>query len=163
MAKPKHKAAPQGTNLTADLQNIDKIFKNEMKASKSGCISGCLPFFSTKIPQNYKDVLTWLVNIGEAEAKNQLAGNSIDTVAISTALKLSTQYAAGTAVGGSIAKTALNAVIDGLVGAFDLNVGEVIDPAYLSAYCATNNIVIPSEIQPLLPAIAVNTPIAKAS
>ena len=152
MAKTKHKAVAQGASLTADLHNIDKIYKSELKSTKAdGCINGCFSFFTTtKIPQNYKNVLAWLVSIGEAEAQNEQSGSSIDTTVITTALKLGLEYAASTKVGGSIASATLNAVVDGLVAAFDLNLNDVINIEDLSKYCQTNSIEIPAEIQPYL-------------
>ena len=88
MAKTKLKATPSGSRLTADLQNVDNLFQSEFKSQNvDGCITSCFSFFNpAKIPRNYKNVLAWLVSIGEAEAKAEISGNPIDKTAITTAL-----------------------------------------------------------------------------
>jgi hypothetical protein len=113
--------------------------------SKSTCC-GCLDFFKdVKIPKAYLNVIEWL---GSLATKN-----SVPPSVITTALILSLDFLSRDITGNKIAAQALQLVIEQIINQFELKVDVTPDEneyAELQAYCATNKIAIPDNLQVIL-------------
>lgn len=152
MAQTKIEQLQALVSVTANLKNIPAAYRTEFQNAKvdDTTCGSCIGFFKNfSIPANYVHVIDWLANIGTAEAAAELAGKPVDTVVITTALIVSTQYAAAQ-VANAIACAALNTVVADFAQRFNLNLKSEVNPAVLAIYCQINNIIIPAEILPLL-------------
>jgi hypothetical protein len=152
MGKIKTKTTVANTTqptASTDLESIENLFQKELNAAGAGCAS-CITFFkNVKIPQDYQNVLGWLALIGTQEALAEINKQPIDTVAITTALVVSTQYAA-TSQSNLMASAALNIVVTSFIARFKLDLKNEVNDADLIKYCQDNQIAIPVEIAPLL-------------
>lgn len=140
-----------GTTLSANLTAIQAIYQTELNAVCAETYQRCYSFFKDiKIPRHYKEILQWLATIGHQEGLSLAQGIPANTMAVTTALLMSLQYAAETISIHENPSAALFSVARQFVAAFHLDLKHGLDTPNLLNYCDDHQIAVPDEIQLLL-------------
>ncbi|KTD53724.1 hypothetical protein Lsan_4134 [Legionella santicrucis] len=139
--------------LINQLTRFNDNFKQRVNAqsddtqSTNCCVSlfSCIKSTSAKIPQEYKDIASWLTTLAVTEAK----GNVNEEVLVS-ALYASLSYVSQDAVGSEVPAQILKTLIEEIGKQFNLDL--TIEPDYvaLQNYCTEHKITIPAAINTII-------------
>jgi len=121
----------------------------EDTTSTSSCASffSCIKTVSSKIPQEYKDIASWLTKLSTTQAK----GDFNQAVLVS-ALYASLHYVSQDTVNSEIPAQLIKELIEEIASQFNLDLSMEPDYSLLRDYCMAHSIIIPEAINAVMAA-----------
>ncbi len=139
--------------LLNQMVRLNTDFKQQVNAQSDDtqntncCVSlfSCIKSTSAKIPQEYKDIASWLTTLAATQAQ----GDVNEEVLVS-ALYASLSYVSQDAVGNQIPAQILKTMIEAIGKQFNLDLSIEPDYATLQQYCTDHKITIPTAINTII-------------
>lgn len=129
--------------------DLKQRFLEQSEETKSThCLGGffsCIKTSVGKIPNEYKEIASWLTKLSTAQAKG-----AFDESVLVTALYASLRYVSEDTVGSELPAKIIKELIEEVASQFQLNLNIEPDYTLLKDYCMAYSIVIPEAIKAVI-------------